>query len=240
MHQLSGPLQGRRSHSVPPEGRTGRPREKIASMEQLHAVVGPLATNVYVLADPRSREAIAIDTAIPCLEWISGALAERDWTLKLIVSTHGHWDHTGANAAVQAHTGAPIAVHPDDAYRLISPSPLYAPFEIPPCVPAVDLAEGGEVRFGDVRLRVLHTPGHTEGSVCLLASETGELFSGDTLFPGGPGATEGRAAFAAVMASVRGRLFTLPDDTLVLPGHGPATTLGAERPSLDEWERRGW
>ncbi len=148
-----------------------RSRAKIVGMEQLHAVVGPLSTNVYVLADQRSREAIAIDTAIPCLEWISDALAEREWTLKLIVSTHGHWDHTGANAAVQAHTGAPIAVHPDDAYRLITPSPLYAPFEIPPCVPAVDLAEGGEIRFGEVRLRVLHTPGHTEGSVCLLSSD---------------------------------------------------------------------
>ncbi len=229
MHQPSGSLQGRRSHSVPPEGRTGRSHEKIAAMEQLHAVVGPLATNVYVLADPRSREAIAIDTAIPCLEWISGALAERDWTLKLIVSTHGHWDHTGANAAVQAHTGAPIAVHPDDAYRLISPSPLYAPFEIPPCVPAVDLAEGGDVRFGDVRLRVLHTPGHTEGSVCLLSADTGQLFSGDTLFPGGWGRVDFPGGDPDAMVASIARLSTLEDRLRVLPGHGAATTIGRER-----------
>ena len=180
-------------------------------MEQLHAVVGPLSTNVYVLADPQSREAIAIDTAIPCLEWISGALVEREWTLKLIVSTHGHWDHTGANAAVQAHTGAPIAVHPDDAYRLITPSPLYAPFEIPPCVPAVDLAEGGEIRFGEIRLRVLHTPGHTEGSVCLLSSDTGELFSGDTLFPGGWGRVDFPGGDAEAMVTSIARLSTLED-----------------------------
>ena len=116
-------------------------------MERLHAVIGPLSTNVYVLADPASREAIAIDTATPCLDWIAGAIAEREWTLKLIVNTHGHWDHMGANAAVQAHTGADIAIHPDDAHRLLTPKPLYAPFEVVPSVPAVELAEGGEIRF---------------------------------------------------------------------------------------------
>ena len=78
------------------------------TMERLHAVIGPLQTNVYVLADPASREAIAIDTAIPCLPWIAGSLEERGWTLKLIVSSHGHWDHVGANAEVSAHTGAPM------------------------------------------------------------------------------------------------------------------------------------
>ena len=136
-------------------------------MEQLHRVVGPLATNVHVLADPRSREAIAIDTATPCLAWIADELAARDWTLKLIVSSHGHWDHIGDNAAVVEHTGADVAAHPLDHDRLIHPRVGSAPFDIPPSVPAVDLAEGGEVRFGTIRLRVLHTPGHTEGSVCL-------------------------------------------------------------------------
>src|SRR5918998_4025791 len=151
-------------------------------MELIHRVVGPLATNVYVLGDPSSREAIAIDTAIPSLRWVADELAEREWTLRLIVSTHGHWDHTGDNAAVAEHTGAWIAVHPLDRHRLTDPEPLWAPFEIPPSVPAVELAEGGEIRFGELRLTVLHTPGHTEGSVCLLSAEDGVLFSGDTLF----------------------------------------------------------
>ena len=115
-------------------------------MERLHRVVGPIATNVHVLADPRSREAIAIDTATPSLAWIADELAARDWTLKLIVSTHGHWDHIGDNAAVAEHTGAEIAVHPLDRERLTDPQPLWAPFEIPPSVPAVELAEGGVIR----------------------------------------------------------------------------------------------
>lgn len=203
-------------------------------MEQLHAVVGPLATNVHVLADPRSREAIAIDTAIPCLEWIAGALTERSWTLKLIVNTHGHWDHMGANAEVAAHTGAPIAIHPDDRYRLLDPQPLYAPFPIPPSVPAVDLAEGGEVRFGAVRLRVLHTPGHTEGSVCLLDDETGQLFSGDTLFPGGWGRVDFPGGDPDAMVASIARLARLDDAVRVLPGHGEATTIGRERPWMEQ------
>src|SRR3954447_18091991 len=156
-------------------------------IERLTSVVGPVATNVHVLADSRSREAIAIDTAIPSLDWIARELAARDWTLKLIVSTHGHWDHIGDNAAVAAHTGAQVAAHPLDRERLEHPEPIYAPFDIPPSVPAVEQAEGGIVRFGEIRLRVLHTPGHTEGSVCLLAQDEGVLFSGDTLFAAGWG-----------------------------------------------------
>src|SRR5919204_6755228 len=113
-------------------------------MERLHRVVGPLATNVHVLADERSREAIAIDTATPCLAWIADELRARKWTLKLIVSTHGHWDHIGDNAAVAERTGAHIAVHPLDRERLVHPNPVSAPFEIVPSVPAAELAEGGE------------------------------------------------------------------------------------------------
>ena len=208
-------------------------------MERLHAVVGPLSTNVYLLGDPRSREAIAIDTAIPCLPWISEALAERDWTLKLIVSTHGHWDHTGANAAVAEHTGADIAVHPLDAHRLMNPQSLWAPFEIPPSVPAVELAEGGEIRFGEIRLLVLHTPGHTEGSVCLLSADDGVLFSGDTLFPAGWGRVDLPGGSPEQMVESLVRLTELEDHLRVLPGHGAATTIGRERPWMELVRRDG-
>jgi glyoxylase-like metal-dependent hydrolase (beta-lactamase superfamily II) len=207
-------------------------------MERLHAVIGPLATNVHVLADVASREAIAIDTAIPSLDWISRTLAERQWTLRLIISTHGHWDHTGDNAAIAEETGASIAVHPLDRHRLTHPQPLYAPWPIPPCVPAVDLAEGGEIRFGEIRLRVLHTPGHTEGSVCLLDTDGGHLYAGDTLFAGGWGRVDLPGGSAEDMAASIARLSELEDRVRVLPGHGAATTIGRERAWMEQVRRQ--
>jgi glyoxylase-like metal-dependent hydrolase (beta-lactamase superfamily II) len=198
-------------------------------MERISRVVGPVSTNVHVLADARTREAIAIDTAIPSLAWIVDELAARDWTLKLIVSTHNHWDHIGDNAAVAGQTGARIAVHALDREGLLHPHPLWAPFEIPPSVPAVELAEGGEIRFGDIRLRVLHTPGHTPGSVCLLSADDGVLFSGDTLFAGGWGRIDLPGGSAEAIVGSIARLTELEDPVGVLPGHGPTTTIGRER-----------
>jgi hydroxyacylglutathione hydrolase len=202
-------------------------------MERLHRVVGPIATNVHILADERSGEAIAIDTATPSLAWIADELAARQWILKLIVSTHGHWDHIGDNAVVAEHTGADIAVHALDRERLTDPQPIWAPFDIVPSVPAVDLAEGGVIRFGDLRLRVLHTPGHTQGSVCLLAEDEGLLFSGDTLFAGGWGRVDLPGGDPSEMAESIARLAGLEDHVGVFPGHGTETTIGRERAWLD-------
>jgi len=206
-------------------------------VERLHRAVGPLGTNLHVLADERTGEAIAIDTAIPSLPWITDELDARGWSLKLIVSTHGHWDHVGDNARVAEHTGAQIAVHPLDADRLTDPRPLWAPFDIPPSVPAVELAEGGEIRFGAVRLTVLHTPGHTAGSVCLLAPDDGLLFSGDTLFAGSFGRVDLPGGDPEAMVDSLARLRTLDDAVTVLPGHGPSTAIARERPWLD-WVAR--
>jgi hydroxyacylglutathione hydrolase len=209
-------------------------------VESLHRVVGLLATNVHIFADERTREAIAIDTAIPSLDWVRGELEAREWTLKLIVSTHGHWDHMGDNARVAEETGALIAVHPLDADRLTNPpKPAWAPFDIPPCVPAVDLAEGGEIHFGSVRLEVLHTPGHTEGSVCLLDREFGRLYSGDTLFAGSFGRVDLPGGSAEAMVTSLDRLRRFDDGLVVLPGHGPATSIGRERSWLEWIAREG-
>jgi hydroxyacylglutathione hydrolase len=216
-------------------------------MELVTGVIGPLQTNVHVVADARTREAIVIDAAIPGLPWITGELTARGWRLLLIVSTHGHWDHAGENAALQAwsratdgvEAAARIAAHRADWYRLTDPQPLFAPFPIPPCVPAVELAEGGQVRFGDVRLDVLHTPGHTEGSVCLASREAGVVFSGDTLFPGGWGRVDLPGGDADAMVESLRRLATLPDDLRVLPGHGRSTTIAAERRWLELVGREG-
>lgn len=235
-------------------------------MEVLSRPVGPLATNVHIVGDAASREAIAIDTATPCLDWVAGELLDRGWRLRLIVSTHGHWDHIGDNARLQAWSRdqlahlaehglglgrpadggagapiateapvaaeAPIAVHPLDRDRLLHPEPLFAPFEIPPSVPAVELAEGGRIRFGTIDLEVLHTPGHTEGSVCLYSAEQGLLFSGDTLFRAGWGRVDLPGGSAEAMVASLGRLAEFHDRVRVLPGHGPNTTIGSERPLL--------
>jgi hydroxyacylglutathione hydrolase len=198
----------------------------------LQRAVGPIATNLYVLGDEDSREAIAIDTATPCVAWLTTTLAERGWTLKLIVSTHRHWDHIGDNAAVQAATRAQIAAHTLDRHGLESPSPLYAPFPIPPSVPAVDLAEGSRIRFGEIDLEVLHTPGHTEGSVCLLADNERLLFTGDTLFAGAWGRTDFPGGSVEQLVDSLARLAGLAPDLSVRPGHGPTTSLEREMPWL--------
>jgi glyoxylase-like metal-dependent hydrolase (beta-lactamase superfamily II) len=252
--------------------------EATLTMELVTRIVGPLQTNVHLVADPRTREALAIDAAIPGLSWITGELEARGWRLALIVSTHGHWDHAGENAALQAwsrekaaaaprgpgpapgemglaaHAAdrgltirapdgrlrrpdpsgeAEIAAHPADWYRLVDPQPLFAPFPIPPCIPAAELAEGATIRLGDVRLDVLHTPGHTEGSVCLVEAGSGTLFSGDTLFAGGWGRVDLPGGDPDAMAASLARLATLPDGLRVLPGHGGATTIARERPWLE-------
>lgn len=192
------------------------------TLEVRSAVVGPLENNVYVAACPRTGRAVLIDPADEpdrLLGMVAGLSVEA------ILVTHGHPDHLGALSALQAAHPVPVRLHPADASRAGLPG--FHPLD-----------DGEEIRFGGAALQVIHTPGHTPGSVCFLGG--GCLFSGDTLFPGGPGATEGPAAFARVIAALRERLFLLPDDTVVLPGHGPATTIGTERPCLDEWERRGW
>ncbi len=230
-------------------------------MELVTRAIGPLQTNVCLVGDPRTREAIVIDGAIPGLPWVVSELGRRDWRLVLIVSTHGHWDHTGENAALQAWSreqaatqgddtatfgasgaagagaavtlGVEIAAHRADWHRLTDPQPLFAPFPIPPCVPAVELAEGGVVRFGDTRLDVLHTPGHTEGSVCLVSTEDGILFSGDTLFAGGWGRVDLPGGDPAAMVDSLARLARLQAALRVVPGHGPETTIARELPLLE-------
>ena len=208
-------------------------------MELLHRAVGPIATNVWVLGDEESHEAIAIDTATPSAAWIGAALAERGWSLKLIVSTHRHWDHIGDNEAVMKATGAALAAHILDAPGIRQPNAASAPFPIPPAVPAIELAEGGQVRFGALALEVLHTPGHTEGSVCLLARPEGLLLSGDTLFAGGWGRVDLPGGSPEAMVASIGRLARLGESLRVLPGHGPRTTIGRERAWMDLVARDG-
>ncbi len=183
--------------------------------------VGPLENNTYLVASAQTGKAVVVDAAAEPERILAAA---DGFEVIAVLTTHGHHDHVGAAAAIRDALGVAVRIHPDD-------TPMAG---IEPTEP---LADGDIVDLGGVRLEARHTPGHTPGSMCLVAGNY--LFSGDTLFPGGPGATRSREDFASIMQSLRHRLFVLPDHTLVLPGHGLDTTIGTERPSLGLWETAG-
>ncbi|MEU6997026.1 MBL fold metallo-hydrolase [Nonomuraea sp. NPDC046570] len=183
--------------------------------------------NVWLVGS--AREVVVIDAAHD-----AAAIAERvgDRIVRAIVCTHAHNDHINAAAELSELTGAPIMLHPADQVLWEA---VYGE-----AVPYTPLADGDELRVGEIGLRVLHTPGHAPGAVCLHAPDLGVLFSGDTLFNGGPGAT-GRSysSFDTIIESIRTRLLPLPPETVVHTGHGASTSIGAEAPHLEEWLARG-
>ena len=215
------------------------------SAELLVLPIGPLRTNVALIGDAARREAIVIDPAIPSLTELVAALAEREWKLVLALATHGHWDHMGELAAlaghVRAHESRELAIgsHPLDRHRLEDPRPMAAPFPIPAVVPTRDLSEGDRIRAGAINLLVMHTPGHTEGSISLYDEEAGALYSGDTLFQGAWGRTDLPGGDYAAMIASLGRLARLPAETRVIPGHGGATTIGGELHWINEVVKSG-
>ncbi|CAA9378232.1 MAG: Putative hydrolase in cluster with formaldehyde/S-nitrosomycothiol reductase MscR [uncultured Nocardioidaceae bacterium] len=176
--------------------------------------------NVWVVGD--DEECVVVDAAHDA-EAVLDVVAGR--RVLAVLCTHAHDDHVRAAPAVARSAGAPILLHPDDA-------PLWQ-LTHPDVEPDEQLADGSRVVVGDVELTVIHTPGHSPGAVCFYADELGVLFTGDTLFAGGPGAT-GRSFSDRDMlvASIRSRLFALPDQTVVHTGHGDSTTIGAEAAGL--------
>lgn len=188
----------------------------------------PFQNNCYLLRCTSTGETLLVDAAgdAPRLLELVG-----DGTLTTVVETHGHWDHVGALADVVAATDAKVLAHPGDAGDLPVP---------------VDrlVSDGDTIDVGTCTLTVLHIDGHTPGSIALLYDadpSAPHLFSGDSLFPGGAGRTTEPQHFTSLMDDLERKVFgVLPDNTWIYPGHGKDTTLGTERPSLQEWRERGW
>ena len=183
--------------------------------------------NVWIVGD--DSEVLVVDAAHDA-EAIAAAVGSRK--LVAIVSSHAHNDHIDAAPALSGLTGAPVLLHPDDL-------PLWKQTH-PDRAPDGELTDGQRLTVAGTTLTVLHTPGHSPGAVCLYAPELEVLFSGDTLFCGGPGAT-GRSYsdFPTIIDSIRERLLTLPPETVVHTGHGDTTSIGVEAPDLGEWIARG-
>ena len=191
--------------------------------------VGPYETNCYIYASSRGGKALIIDPGDGCaLIWHK----TQAWSLDVacIALTHGHRDHTGALKELKEATGAEIVIHTADA-DLLQDEALAAVLGLrTPCPPKPDklLEDGQKITLGEITLTVLHTPGHSGGSICLLGD--GLVFTGDTLFQDGIGRTDfPGGSYTDIVRSIRTRLLSLPDDTRIYPGHGPPTTIGDER-----------
>ena len=187
-------------------------------------VVGPMDNNVFVLRCRHTGDAVLIDAANEHDKLLELA---RRLGVRRVLETHGHWDHIQAVGELR-DAGYSVGVTQEDAGMLPSYDEI--------------VEDDTVIEVGDLRLRTIHTPGHTPGSMCFLVEGKPLLFSGDTLFPGGPGNTSFEGGdFDTIITSIDRRLFApLAPDTLVMPGHGDDTTIGTEAPSLGEWIARGW
>ena len=196
---------------------------KDSELEIHKVVVGPMDNNVFVLRCRQSGEGLLIDAANEHELLLDLC---KNLNVQQVLETHGHWDHIQAVPQVR-DAGYSVHVTQADAHMLDSYDEI--------------LEDDCVISVGRIKLETILTPGHTPGSMCFKVSDKPILFSGDTLFPGGPGATQFEGGnFEKIIESIDKRLFILDKETVVLPGHGENTTIGDERPHLDEWVDRGW
>ena len=199
------------------------PHYETADVRIEKIVVGPFENNVFVVRSKGTGDAVIVDAANEHELLLE---VSRHTGVRRVLTTHGHFDHIQAVTQMR-DAGIDVGIAAEDAKML----PSYD-FVIP---------DDDVIEVGDLRLRAIHTPGHTPGSTCFLLEGHPIVFSGDTLFPGGPGNTSFEdASFDTIIESIDRRLFTLPPATLVFPGHGLDTTIESESPHLDEWIARGW
>ena len=196
---------------------------KDSELEIHKVVVGPMDNNVFVLRCRQSGEGLLIDAANEHELLLDLC---KNLNVQQVIETHGHWDHIQAVPQVR-DAGYSVHITQEDAHMLDSYDEI--------------LEDDCIISVGRIKLETILTPGHTPGSMCFKVSNKPILFSGDTLFPGGPGATQFEGGnFEKIIESIDKRLFILDKETVVLPGHGENTTIGDERPHLDEWVDRGW
>ncbi|HXA84385.1 MAG TPA: MBL fold metallo-hydrolase [Candidatus Dormibacteraeota bacterium] len=196
--------------------------------------VGPLQCNCSIIGDEQTHEAMVIDPGDQ-IEGILEILRQEKLTLKQIVITHAHIDHVGGAMKLKAATGAPILMNQND-YALLKMLDMQAAWVgmRPPGAVEVDeaVSQGRVLKIGEISSNVIHTPGHTEGSICLYFPEEKKLIAGDTLFAGSIGRTDlPGGSMDKIMRSLHTQVLALPDETEVVPGHGPVTTIGEERES---------
>jgi hydroxyacylglutathione hydrolase len=173
--------------------------------------LGPYETNAYIVVCGKTKESLVVDAPAGASEIIERLDGTKP---RYILLTHDHYDHTGVLTSLRSRLKVPLATHIESSYQLKTP-------------PEILLNDGDSLTLGKLTIEVLHTPGHTPGGLCFKIGKY--LFAGDTVFPGGPGHTESPADFSQIVKSITGKILTLPDDTVILPGHGDGTTVKQSR-----------
>jgi glyoxylase-like metal-dependent hydrolase (beta-lactamase superfamily II) len=195
-------------------------------------VVGPLEANCYILWDSSDLSAVVVDPGHDG-EVIEKEVKKQGLEVKYIINTHGHFDHIGAAGYLRERLGVKLAIHTKDVPLLEAATVQGSYFNVetpPQRAPEVFLEDGTLIEAGSLSIKVLHTPGHTEGGVCLYVEDEGVLFTGDTLFAGSVGRTDlPGGSFETLMNSIREKILPLGDSVRVFPGHGPETTVGEEK-----------